>query len=487
MWSGATWSRWPPPIPDGCALAGPARAPRRGGFWYRQSPRTLLRPLPLEPPIFLRGPVQLTNPSPVVAGEVIIMLDLAGNLRRLDVMPKRLSTREPTEPDWSLLFRLANLDTARFTEVRPRYQRYQAPDLRRAWLGPASRRRTWSCGWRPAPSRGKPVLFNVATEAGLANLGDDPQPRRRSLGEVALDSLTPAIILVVIFFAIKLVRTNSGQGRADKRGATRVAMMGFTLFLVAKGLRSHALFTSDWASEVWPLLVGATFMAFAAWSMYMAAEPIGRRVWPTMFVSLSRLMSRERVEWRDPLMGQSVLAGLFMGGLTFCLRGPFYYWLAGVITDQPTAMMGSNLLLLRGQRLALAVVFDQAMVLGLSFVMVLVLVLMQALVKRRRWSVLLAVIVWTLMSGVGGLEQLLLNLVAAAILMTTLLRFGVMAMVVHQVVLGLAWQARVADWSAWYAEGPLIVLAALAVLAVYGAWAASAPGGRRRIVGPLDV
>jgi hypothetical protein len=102
--------------------------PDAAAFWYRQAP-SILRPDPQSPPIFTRGDVQIMNPSPGVPGEASVLLDLDGSLRRLEVMPKRYSTREPSEPDWDPLFVLANRDRARFTPDRPRYQRFMAPDL----------------------------------------------------------------------------------------------------------------------------------------------------------------------------------------------------------------------------------------------------------------------------------------------------------------------------------------------------------------------
>ena len=48
-------------------------------------------------------------------------------------------------------------------------------------------------------------------------------------------------------------------------------------------------------------------------TLYLAVEPFVRRVWPTMLVSWSRLLSRTRTTWRDPVIGRSVLAGLVAG------------------------------------------------------------------------------------------------------------------------------------------------------------------------------
>ena len=142
--------------------------PDAAAFWYRQSPQ-VLRPDPLYPPIFTRGAVQLMNPCPGIPGEAMVLLDLDGSLRRLEVLPKRFSTREPGEPDWAPLFAMANLDRARFTEDRPRYQRFMAPDLRRAWIGQPGRQ---SRGRTAGRSR------RLRRPAGPVQRGHRGQPRK---------------------------------------------------------------------------------------------------------------------------------------------------------------------------------------------------------------------------------------------------------------------------------------------------------------------
>ena len=82
-------------------------------------------------------------------------------------------------------------------------------------------------------------------------------------------------------------------------------------------------------------------------------------------------------------------------------------------------------------------------------------------------------IVWTMIDGFGDALGFAIALATAAVLMVTLLRWGVLAFVVAQLTDGLAWHARAADYSDWTGEGALITVAALAALALYGVWAAT--------------
>jgi serine/threonine-protein kinase len=152
---------------------GLRKRPDAGAFWYRQSP-ALINPLPTGgDPVYTRGLVRLTNPPPTSPGDVVVVLDLAGNLRRLEIAPKRFSTREATEPDWAPLFALAGLDLARFEEDRPRYQRYHTPDHRRAWTGAREELPEIEIRVEAGSYEGRPTLFNVATAESYEEMAAD--------------------------------------------------------------------------------------------------------------------------------------------------------------------------------------------------------------------------------------------------------------------------------------------------------------------------
>ncbi|MBE0567470.1 MAG: serine/threonine protein kinase, partial [Krumholzibacteria bacterium] len=455
--------------------------PDAAAFWYRQSPDVML-PTPSSNPIFERGQVSLVNPPATNSGEIAVMFDLAGNLRRLEAMPKRMSTAAPAEADWAMLFDLAGLDTARFRPDRPRYQRFMAPDLRQAWVGTRAEAPGVELRVEAGAFEGRPVLFNVTTSASLEDLGRDPEPVRPTTGQLLSRSAQPVLILVLVLFAVRMLRGNLGQGRADRRGAVRFAAALFALYFVATALRSHALATRDAPGEIWPVLIGATFMAVVGWGLYGAAEPVGRKVWPTMFVASSRLLSRPRVRWLDPVIGQSVLVGVLAGTTVFALRTPVTWLLRGLADGMPPPPLAAVLDLLNGQRVGLATVLDLAPLIVFAAVHVAALVVVRSLVRRRLPALALTLVVWVLISGSLQANTLWLAVVATALELAVLLRWGALGFVVNKLVQMLCWNARASDWSAWHAEGAVVVLGALVLLVLYGAWAAT--GGRRAPADP---
>jgi len=454
---------------------GLRQRPDAAAFWYRQSPGVLL-PTPRNPPIFTRGNLQMMNPTPGTPGEVSVLLDLDGKLRRFEVLPKRFSTREPSAPDWDPLFVLAGLDRSRFTEDRPRYQRFMVPDLRLAWIGSRAEAPEMEIRVEAGSFEGRPVLFNVTTSASLESLGKDPEPDRENFGWYITNLLQPLLILGVVLAAAFLSRRNSLQGRTDRRGAARFATAAFTLFIVANGLQSHAMTTRFWAEDIWPLIAGATFVAAISWGLYAAAEPLGRRVWPTMFVSSSRLLSRPRVQWLDPVIGKSVLIGVLFAGIRLIINGPVNWWVRYWTNGEPPRPLFYDLELLQGQRVALSSVLDLALGLDFILIFVMALIVIRMMVKRRIPALILTLVVWTLIDGPSSTAGIALSLVTAMISMVVLLRWGVLALVTSFLLMWIGYGAQAADWSAWHAQGAVLALVIVVAVTLYGAWAAV--GGR---------
>jgi serine/threonine-protein kinase len=450
--------------------------PDAAAFWYRQSPQ-VLRPDPMYPPIFTRGSVQLMNPDPGIPGEAMVLMNLDGSLRRFEVLPKRYSTREPTEPEWDLLFSLARLDRSRFQEDRPRYQRFMAPDLRRAWIGSRADAPDIELRIEAGAFEGRPVLFNVTTSASLESLGEDPEPNPPGLGVVVSNIVQPLLILLVAVASVFLSRRNMQQGRADRRGALRFAVATFILFLIAQALRSHLMGTALWAEDIWPLIVGATFVAAIAWGLYSGAEPLGRRVWPTMFVSSSRLLSRPKVQWLDPIIGKSVLVGILAAGIRLLIEAPLRWWVDSWVSGETPSPLGYNLQLLRGSREALSWILDIALLFGFVLIFVMALIIIRMMVKKRAAALAITLVVWTFLSGPSSPDDLAFAVINAIISMFVLLRWGVVAYFVSLMMLGIGYDARMVEWSAWHSQGAVLAVVIIVAMTAYGAWAAV--GGKR--------
>ena len=446
--------------------------PDAGGYWYRQSPLPYM-PAHRTDAVVIRGSVTLTNPPQTVPGELSVLFDLDGSLRRFETMPRRFTSEPAAEPDWNPLFEAAELDTARFRPVPPRYSRYMQSDLRRAWVGTIEGQPGVEYRVDAGASEGRAILFNVSEATSLEDLGTPPAPRRLPVTEVALNQLPPVLILVIVVLVIGLTRRNASRGRVDLRGAVRFGTAVFTTFLVSNLLRSHSVFGPEFGGESWHLFASSVFVGFAGWAMYIAVEPIGRRVWPTMFVSTSRCLSREHVVLRDALLGRSVLIGMIAGGAWFTLIEPGVRALR-VATESPGPWpFWINLSLLEGGRIALAQILDVPMVMLFVFLQISALVLVQGAVKRRFLAAAIGVVIWAVIDGISSPLSLVTALATATFLMVVLLRFGALALIVTHLTISLIWHARAVDYSHWTAEGALIAVGALVVVAAYGVWAST--------------
>ncbi|MEN8008053.1 MAG: hypothetical protein ABFS42_13620, partial [Candidatus Krumholzibacteriota bacterium] len=208
-----------------------------------------------------------------------------------------------------------------------------------------------------------------------------------------------------------------------------------------------------------------------------AAEPLGRRVWPTMFVASSRLLSRSRIQWLDPVIGKSVLVGLLAAGTRLIIEGPLRWWVDYWLSGTPPRPLDYHLELLRGQREALSWIIDQSLFFGFILIFVMALIVIRMMVKRRVPTLALTLVAWTLFHGPSSLESLLFILANVVISLIVLLRWGVVAYLISLVMTQVGFMARAADWSAWHSQGAVLALLVMVAFAVYGAWAAM--GGRR--------
>ena len=240
--------------------------------------------------------------------------------------------------------------------------------------------------------------------------------------------------------------------------------------MLGTALGSHVLFTAGGIGEIWPIFAAGGFLGGIAWVMYAAVEPIGRRVWPTMFVSLSRLLSRPRMELRDPLLGRSVLIGLVAGAI-LAVRwvGPA---VIPAVRGGPPHLLSYDLSFLLGLR-ASAEGLLGALIVGLqSFLLVALLVVLRLIFKRSWPAVAIAVVVWPVLWGATSPLDYAVNAAYALVALTVLLRAGVLALLVATMVMHFVSLASVPEWSAWYGQTAKLAVTVTAALAVFGVWAA---------------
>jgi hypothetical protein len=202
-----------------------------------------------------------------------------------------------------------------------------------------------------------------------------------------------------------------------------------------------------------------------------------------MFVSSSRLLSREKIVLRDPMLGRSLLVGLIAAGVGFLVLGPFAHWLTvRFFSDTAPAPFGIPLWMLSGATNVLAQVtgvFSSAI---LSVILVAALVLIQRWVGRKWLAVGLGILMWTLIEGFSSGQGFVLALLNSALTMFVLLRWGVLAMVMMRIYTQFAWLARATDYEHWTSQGAILVICVVSASAGFGVWAACGRGSAAKPV-----
>jgi serine/threonine-protein kinase len=450
------------------------RSPDSGvvSFWYRQSP-VVMWPEPTGE-TFASGRVGRWNPFPETTGSTLVSLDPSGRLRFFVCTPRRYSNEPPPEHwgDASEPFALAGLDLEAFRPIEPRYQRFMLPDRRAAWLGALPERPDQEVRIEAGWSEGRLVLFAIVEPWELDYLAAQPGSLERVPWQERAFLVTEIGVLLA---GAGFARHNVRRGRADRRGATRIASVMFAATLTFEALRSHALLHEP--EELFPIAGTALLYAAIAMMLYLALEPWARRAWPSILVSWSRLVGRARPGLRDPLVGRSVLAGL-LAGAAVPLLWPLERLALSAAAGSPARPAVGDWTILLGQRHALAEILHAA-VYGVlqGFVLAFVLVAGRLLLRSKWQAFAASVVLWVILGGRDpevGLPYLVLSI---SFLLLVLLRHGLVALVVARAAVNVAGLARAADWSAWHAQGSLLAVAAFAALAGYGYWAAVA--GRR--------
>ncbi|MEW5981837.1 MAG: serine/threonine-protein kinase [Acidobacteriota bacterium] len=270
-------------------------------FRYRWHPDTLV-------PAQVSGLVTTGDPRPETAGDATVHLDAGGRLTFLRIVPPaQVRGSDGAGVSWSPLFAAAGLEASAFRTSEPEWLPGVPFERRFAW---SERDADQPLRVEAAEAEGRPVSFRVIRPWSLPTF--DPG-ERHSPASAGLAAAALAIgWMVTVAMLAALARRNLRFGRGDRRGAVRVSASVLALLGVATLTGRH------WASSpgsVWDVLSrGLGYPLFAAamiWLYYLGFEPFVRRRWPRLLIAWTRLLSGR---WRDPLVGQSILAGVAIGG-----------------------------------------------------------------------------------------------------------------------------------------------------------------------------
>ena len=439
-------------------------------FWYRTSPRNLET-------LGAEWTPQFGDPPMTVSGMTSVVLDVQGHLTQFTMVTPQVDEAQGTSDrmDWNRFFEAAGLDANTFKSTPSQWVPNGYADERKAWEGPMPGRPEITLRVEAAGYRGRPAFFQIVGPWTR-------RPREAPPGQTGRGIIRFGLFLIVFALSIGgllLARYNIRNGRGDRRGATRIALVLVGTMFVAwvlgarhwlEPLTELGHFLEDFAASQ---LLNAAIM----WLIYVALEPYVRRYSPEILMSWSRLLGGR---FRDPRVGRDILVGIAAGVVVALVRCALML-LPPLVGTAPPPPRGINLDFLLTTRHALSALLRMppnalfnGMLITLSFALARMLV-------KRTWlaasisGVLLAFVVVT----EAGTEQLALNVLFAAavslVYVLVLVYFGMFAQMMAFLTNFILGQGGLtADFSKLYAPTSTWLLVLTVSLAAFGFYASRA-------------
>jgi hypothetical protein len=434
-------------------------------YWHRFS-RTDMTPAGLH-----RDRVTLDNPPLSSPGSALVEFDPQGRLVGLQVIPDQKPQPPPETPidAVTVLFRHAGLERSYFQPAELRLTPPVLCDDVHAFTGPYGTDDTEPVTVQVGSFNGRPNYFQIV------NPWDTTEEA----------STTTAIPFVIAIFGIAtLVVTNLiayrnlVQNRCDRRGAFRLALFVLLVWMLGWAIAEFRIHGSldDLARLIGYVLFGKPFghafaHAFLTWIVYIALEPYARRLWPRSLVTWSRLLMGR---FRDPQLGRDILVGTLVGCALVLLDHISRY--AIVLLGQ--APQAPHMVTVGGLRenLALLVAISGDAV-GFPLLM-LVLLLILRLILRVNWAAILCFVLLSIVPqfvepnatwGAASIVRMAGTMVFAAVVLVTLIRFGVCALMaawwLHACV---DFFAITPDLTHWYAAPAFVSVLSCVALLLFG-------------------
>jgi hypothetical protein len=361
---------------------------------------------------------------------------------------------------------------AAFSPVPPQWTPADYADTRMAWEGSLPDAAASRVRVEAATYRGKPVAFSIVGPWTRETRAD---PDQTSDVDGVANAVGITIVLVLLVTAMLLARRNFRNGRADRRGASRLVLYmivsGFVVWLVG----GHHVASAG--SELESLVFAAaiyTLLAAVMGIIYLALEPYVRRFWPDSLLGWSRLVAGHV---RDPRVGRDVLTGAVFGiALDFVALGkarippqfgyPALYPVYGFAID-----------LLAGPGRLVAGWIGAAMGALEGALMTILVFVVFRLLLRRAWLtitagvLLMALVSANQMGGAGTSLIWLFPLVRGALLTFVVVRFGLLTLAValyfSSVVTAVPLRLDLSHWAAMPSTWTLGLLIALTLFGFY--------------------
>jgi hypothetical protein len=444
-------------------------------FWYRTSPNPIV-------PVNPFANVTVDDPQFVWADTMLVQTDMSGRLVKFIATPPEIEKPAPyAEPDWGRLLSAAGFEPNALTEATPGRSPVTFADVQRAWLGtdPGSDQ---AIRIEAAAYRGRPVFFQITGPWTPA-----PRDTHIAVGSRQTTTANVFFILVILTMAVIFARMNLKSGRADRRGAFRVASFGFAVLMLIWLFADHVQIAEEERIRFFDGISLALFVGGAMLLIYLALEPFVRRSWPMMLVGWSRVFGGRL---RDAVVGRELLIGVTAGLATTAVAFsadliPALHQGQSPMPHLPDiSVLSGTRYLIRSMLGAVSAGLQQGLLSVLTFV------LFREFFRRlARWFgqqgvrvewigtvlAIAAVLAVSVGNGAGNWATVPFAVVAAAIELWVMLRVGLVATcVMFTVSYAVNRAALTFDGSRYFASGGWFVMAAIVALAVVGFWLARA-------------
>ena len=431
-------------------------------FRYRQSPRSLVP--------FNGRVVTPDDPPRLISGMDGVTLDTSGRMIYFYNVPQQIedqTTENLAATNWAALFTEAGLDINQFKPGVSKWVPATYSDTRAAWEGVLPERADIPVHVEAASYRGKPVYFEIIVpwDKPFRQVEVPPPMLVRILQAVVI-----ILILLLLLGAVLLAWRNLKLGRGDRRGALRLALFVFTMWMVHWAVSAHHIPALGPEIDLFlEYLSLGVFIASLYWFVYMALEPFVRRRWPHRIIAWSKLLAGDV---RDPLIGRDILIGAAFGVSCGLLN---YLWhatpgLFGYVTRQPNLFLPNILSGVRGLETILTGNIANSLLLALGFLFMLLLL---SMLLRREWLAIGAIwLVGTTLPALAD-DYFVINFIFSGIVCAVypfvLLRYGLLSTIImfFFLILGFAFPFTT-DFSAWYTPNALVALFLSMALVVYG-------------------
>jgi serine/threonine-protein kinase len=356
--------------------------------------------------------------------------------------------------------------------------------VRAAWTGELPERPGVPIRVEAAAYRGRPVSFTIL---GPWSRPTREQERQKMAGEMALSLMVTLTVFLLIAASAVVARRHYRSGRSDRIGARRLAAaMGVTTIVGWVLGGTHVPDAAKELNRFFSQVGEALLVAALAWTLYVALEPYGRRLWPESLKGWTRLLSGHV---KDARVGRDILIGAAVGA---CAH------IVSMVSDPLSLMMTHSLPVVSGPDVdllasarhitgqLLAVVFSA--VFNAMWCIFLVVGLKALL--RRMWLAIAATLAFYLLlsvpepvwSSTAPVVTAVTVAISVVLMIGSVIRFGLLvgaaAFLFKFVLSATPWSVTFTDWR----SGPsLLVLTALAAIVCAAAWAAAAPAGERTL------